>query len=170
MEKKGFLSFNLFKKRRSNDSSKVSSEDCSRSDGRSSNSSRGSSLTSIGEADTKAITGQDFQIIRKLGHGGFGRVFLAKHKPTQQLVALKAIVKKEIPDSKTDREHVTAEHFCLTHLGHPFLVKLFCSYQTPSKLFYAMEFLQGGELFSWLEKFGKFKKVSDENIMNFGRD
>lgn len=154
----------MFKKRRSNDATATAkaSEDC-RSDGRSSsNSSRGSSTTSsFGEHDTKAISGQDFQIIRKLGHGGFGRVFLAKHKSSQRLVALKAIVKKEIPDSKTDREHVTAEHFCLTHLKSPFLVKLYCSYQTPSKLFYAMEFLQGGELFSWLEKFGKFTKVTN---------
>ena len=69
------------------------------------------------------------------------------------------IVKKEIPNNRTDREHVQAEHFCLTHFGHPFLVKLHCSYETPSKLIYAMEFLQGGELFSWMEKFQKFSKV-----------
>ena len=70
------------------------------------------------------------------------------------------IIKKDIPNNKTDREHVQAEHFCLTHFGHPFLVKLHCSYATPTKLIYAMEFLQGGELFSWMEKFQKFSKVN----------
>ena len=88
---------------------------------------------------------------------GTDTVFLAKYKSGgNRYVALKVVVKKEIPNTKTDREHVQAEHFCLTHFGHPFLVKLYCSYQTPSKLIYAMEFLQGGELFSWMEKFQKF--------------
>lgn len=146
MDKKGWsLSFNIFKKRTSSESNGLSS------------SSSGSSKTEIGI--------EDFKIVRKLGHGGFGRVFLAKYN--QKMVALKVIVKKEIPDSKTDKEHVKAEHFCLTNFGHPFLVKLFCSYQTPTKLFYAMEFCQGGELFSWLEKFGKFKKVISKIYFDF---
>ena len=72
------------------------------------------------------------------------------------MVALKVIVKKEIPETRADREHVKAEHFVQTNMSHPFLAKLFCSYQTPSRIFYAIEFLQGGELFSWMEKFEKF--------------
>ena len=108
---------------------------------------------------------KDFKIVRKLGHGGFGRVFLAKYffdktsENKSQLVALKVINKKEIAPTQTDREHVKAEYYCLRNMRHPFLVRLYCSYQTPSKLFYAMEFLQGGELFSWMEKYGKFTKV-----------
>lgn len=106
---------------------------------------------------------KDFKVKRKIGRGGFGRVFLAWHQnqdESGQHVALKVIVKKDIPDSDTDRDHVKAEHFCLTNMGHPFLAKLYCSYQTPTKLFYVMEFLQGGELFTWLEKFGNFTRVS----------
>ena len=74
--------------------------------------------------------------------------------------SLQVIVKKDIPNTRADKEHVKAEHVCLTNLTHPFLVKLYCCYQTPSKLFYAMEFLQGGELFTWMEKFGVFPTVS----------
>ena len=44
-------------------------------------------------------------------------------------------------------------------MKHPFIVKLFAAFDTPSKLFYATEFLQGGELFTWLEKFGVFDRV-----------
>ena len=69
-------------------------------------------------------------------------------------------MKKEIPNTRADKEHVKAEHSILTNLTHPFLVKLYCCYQTPSKLFYAMEFLQGGELFTWMEKFGVVPTVS----------
>ena len=163
MEKKTWksgLSFSLFKKRKSNDGKvHLDSQSSITSDGRSSqNTSESSSETSL-KADQISI--KDFDIVRKLGHGGFGKVFLAKYRPmSDKLMAIKVIVKKEIPDNKTDREHVQAEHFCLTHFGYPFIVRLYCSFQTPSKLFYATEFLQGGELFSWMEKFGKFSKVS----------
>ena len=81
--------------------------------------------------------------------------------------SLQVIVKKDIPNTRADKEHVKAEHVCLTNLTHPFLVKLYCCYQTPSKLFYAMEFLQGGELFTWMEKFGVFPTVSIYEIPNF---
>ena len=146
---------NIFKKRRTN--GRIHSTG---SDGRSSSKSDSESSCSGGEV-AKVIGTKDFQIVQKLGVGGFGKVFLAKYKSGgNRYVALKVVVKKEIPNTKTDREHVQAEHFCLTHFQHPFLVKLYCSYQTPSKLIYAMEFLQGGELFSWMEKFQKFSKVN----------
>ena len=149
---------NIFKKRRIN--GRIHSTG---SEGRSSKSNSESSCS--GEDVAKVIGTKDFQIVQKLGVGGFGKVFLAKYKSGgNRYVALKVVVKKEIPDTKTDLEHVQAEHFCLTQFGHPFLVKLHFSYQTPSKLIYAMEFLQGGELFSWMEKFQKFSKVN--NVYN----
>ena len=147
------LPFRIFKKSRISEKSLSSDENIGRNSENSSESSSGS--------ENKTEFGlQDFEVLRKLGHGGFGRVFLAQSKVSKKLVALKVIVKKEIPETKTDREHVVAEHFCLTHFGYPFLVRLHCSFQTPTKLFYATEFLQGGELFSWMEKFGKFSRVS----------
>jgi len=147
---------NLFKKRRTNESINSTG-----SDGRSSNSNSESS--SFNEEIAKVIGTKDLQIVQKLGEGGFGKVFLAKYNQDKSKFrgrhfALKVVVKKDIPDTKTDREHVQTEHFCLTHYGHPFLVKLHFSYQTPSKLIYAMEFLQGGEMFSWMEKLYKFSK------------
>merc|ERR1711962_1359679 len=147
---------NLFKKRRTNESINSTG-----SDGRSSNSNSESS--SFNEEIAKVIGTKDLQIVQKLGEGGFGKVFLAKYNQDKSKFrgrhfALKVVVKKDIPDTKTDREHVQTEHFCLTHYGHPFLVKLYFSYQTPSKLIYAMEFLQGGEMFSWMEKLYKFSK------------
>lgn len=149
----------LFKRRRTNERG----NSLAGSDGRSSKSNSESSSSS--EEISKVISTKDFQIVQKLGVGGFGNVFLAKYrqntgksKGDKRYVALKVIIKKDIPNNKTDREHVQAEHFCLTHFSHPFLVKLHCSYATPTKLIYAMEFLQGGELFSWMEKFQKFSK------------
>ena len=79
------------------------------------------------------------------------------------------MVKKEIPDSRSDKEHVKAEHHCLTNINHPFVVKLFCSFKTPSKLFYVMEFLQGGELYSWMERYKVFTKVKMDFLLKLAK-
>jgi serine/threonine protein kinase len=89
---------------------------------------------------------------------------MSEKGPDERCLAMKVIKKREIPQTATDREHVKAEHYSLTTLSHPFVVKLYVSYQTPSRLFYVMEFLQGGELFTWMEKFQTFSKVSCFNI------
>ena len=141
--------FQLFKKRKENRSTS--------DEGFASNTSSENEVNTTLVADKPGI--DDFQIIRKIGKGGFGRVFLAKHTNQNKLVALKVIVKKEVPESKSDKEHVKAEHFVQTNMSHPFIAKLFCSFQTKSKIFYALEFLQGGELFSWMEKFERFSEV-----------
>ena len=141
--------FQLFKKRKENRSTS--------DEGFASNTSSENEVNTTLVADKPGI--DDFQIIRKIGKGGFGRVFLAKHTNQNKLVALKVIVKKEVPESKSDKEHVKAEHFVQTNMSHPFIAKLWCSFQTKSKIFYALEFLQGGELFSWMEKFERFSEV-----------
>ena len=142
--------FQLFKKRKENRSTSATDE------GFASNTSSENEVKIL--VDDKPVV-EDFQILRKIGKGGFGRVFLAKHSKRNKLVALKVIVKKEVPESKSDREHVKAEHFVQTNMSHPFIAKLWCSFQTKSKIFYALEFLQGGELFSWMEKFERFSEV-----------
>ena len=143
-----------------------------RKENRSTSDGFASNTSSENEVNTTLVANKpgmdDFKIIRKIGKGGFGRVFLAEHSKENKLVALKVIVKKEIPETKADKEHVQAEHFVQTNMAHPFIAKLFCSFQTRTKIFYASEFLQGGELFSWMEKFERFSEVNlvygfDEN-------
>ena len=149
--------FQLFKKRKENRSTSATDE------GFASNTSSENEVKIL--VDDKPVV-EDFQILRKIGKGGFGRVFLAKHSKRNKLVALKVIVKKEVPESKSDREHVKAEHFVQTNMSHPFIAKLWCSFQTKSKIFYALEFLQGGELFSWMEKFERFSEVKKFTIFS----
>ena len=100
------------------------------------------------------------------GVGGFGQVFQVKLKSDgeeDRYYALKVMRKSDIPNTRSDREHVKSEHHALTSLTHPFIVKLMCCYQSPSKLFYVTEFLQGGELYTWMERAQRFDRVSAES-------
>jgi len=53
-------------------------------------------------------------------------------------------------------EHTKTERNVLTKLSHPFLVKLHYSFQTPDKLYFVMDFINGGELFYHLQNERKF--------------
>lgn len=39
---------------------------------------------------------KDFDILRELGSGSFGKVFLARHRKNQKLLALKVLNKKKL--------------------------------------------------------------------------
>lgn len=44
-------------------------------------------------------------------------------------------------------------------INHPFIVKLHYAFQTPTKLYFVMDFLNGGELFYHLKKEGRFTEA-----------
>lgn len=72
-----------------------------RKENRSTSDGFASNTSSENEVNTTLVANKpgmdDFKIIRKIGKGGFGRVFLAEHSKENKLVALKVIVKKRDP-------------------------------------------------------------------------
>lgn len=103
----------------------------------------------------QALKLEDLEIMRTLGTGAFGRVRIAKVKATGEFIALKSLKKQHIIRTK-QVDHVASEHHILRITNHPFLVNLkgFC--QDPSYLYFGMEFVPGGDLFTYLRKVGKF--------------
>ena len=93
----------------------------------------------------------DFEITRTLGTGSFGRVCLARHRPTGQYYALKKLRKSDVVRLK-QVEHTNNERQLLAKVDHPFLVKLVCTSQDTRHLYIILEFVCGGELFSLLRK------------------
>jgi serine/threonine protein kinase len=59
-------------------------------------------------------------------------------------------------------EHVMNEKNILLGLTHPFIVNLWASFQDMGALYLVMEFVQGGEVFSHLRKFGRFSQRSEK--------
>ncbi|KAM8895478.1 cAMP-dependent protein kinase catalytic subunit PRKX [Lycaon pictus] len=87
--------------------------------------------------------------------GTFGRVQLVKDKAAKHFFALKVM---SIPDviRLKQEQHVHNEKSVLKEVSHPFLVKLFWTCHDERFLYMLMEFVPGGELFSYLRNRGRF--------------
>jgi hypothetical protein len=101
-------------------------------------------------APPKALT--DYYIIRRVGKGGFATVFLIRLKSsTGRYYALKAIKKQEIVRLKQEKQ-IMNEKLILSELKHPLLVDMYQTFQSPSNLFFIMEYVAGGDLFTLLRR------------------
>ena len=98
---------------------------------------------------------KDFELLQILGEGAFGKVKLAKNKKTGEYIAIKQLKKLEIIKMK-QIDHVKNENFILCSLEHPLLVKMTGMTQDSRYLYIGMEYIAGGELFTYLRKVGKF--------------
>ena len=107
-------------------------------------------LNSDQMADLGAILKQqlnfpDYQLMKKLGAGGMGTVFLAKHTESQQILAIKTIISrlKEDPDF-IGRFH--RESKVLAGLDHPHIAKVLDSGDSGDTCYMTMEYVQGPSL------------------------
>lgn len=97
----------------------------------------------------------DFEVIRTLGTGSFGRVKLVRYRGDGNLYALKQMRKSEIVRLR-QIEHINAERSILQQIRHPFIVNMKAAFKDASYLYIAMECVSGGELFTHLRRMGKF--------------
>jgi len=104
---------------------------------------------------TQKIGLQDFDLLHVIGKGSFGKVLQVRKKDTGRIYAMKVLNKKNILDNN-ELEHTKTEKNILQRLAHPFLVNLNYSFQTPDKLYFVMDYVNGGELFYHLQKEHKF--------------
>lgn len=95
------------------------------------------------------IVFDDLKVHRVLGVGGFGRVSLVTHKPTGEPYALKALF-KGLVIAKRQVGHIMNERKLLGACVHPFLPRLYSTYQNPKELYLLMDLIVGGELFAYL--------------------
>lgn len=96
-------------------------------------------------------------MISVIGKGSYGKVTLVKKKDNQKLYALKILKKSEIV-RRNQVEHTMTERRILENIRHPFIVKMDYAFQSDSKLFFALEYCPGGELFFYLSQIGRFKE------------
>ena len=80
------------------------------------------------------------------------QVYLARHKQTEQCYAIKVLQKKAIL-RRNEVKHIMAErNVLLKNATHPFLVGLHYSFQTSTKLYFVLDYVNGGELFFHLQR------------------
>jgi hypothetical protein len=109
---------------------------------------------------TKQTKFEDFNVLRTLGEGGFGKVLLVSKKVPQQdepaQFALKVLKKSFIVDSG-NVTRALAEKELLQSLRHPFIVRLYHAFMNDMHLFLCMTYVGGGELYSLMEQFQNFR-------------
>ncbi|KAL8539609.1 hypothetical protein ACS0TY_001277 [Phlomoides rotata] len=96
---------------------------------------------------------EDFEIIKPISRGAFGRVFLARKRATGDLFAIK-VLKKAGMIRKNAVESILAERDILISVRNPFVVRFFYSFTCRENLYLVMEYLNGGDLFSLLRNLG----------------
>lgn len=103
---------------------------------------------------------KDLKMVRVLGEGSFGRVFLVSFEgltsvKMKKLYALKIMSKAQIIHSN-QLLHVYNEKTVMLTLYSPFFVRLYSTFQDERYLFMVMEYVPGGELFSYMKEIIKF--------------
>lgn len=90
----------------------------------------------------------EYYFEKKLGSGGYGAVYLAKHKKTGVKVAVKAMQKGRIQDYDSFKNEIAI----LKCLDHPNIIKLHETWETERICFLVTEVCEGGELFYHITK------------------
>lgn len=105
---------------------------------------------------SRYVTPKDFELLKVIGMGAFGKVLQVRNKRSNKILAMKVISKRLLRRKAGYIENIQAERNILMRVNHPFVVKMHCSFQTREKLFIIMDFLAGGELFLRLGREGIF--------------
>lgn len=114
-----------------------------------------SKLPQVSDKTSGKYSLKDFQIVRTLGTGSFGRVHLIRSYHNGRFYAMKTLRKSQVYKMK-QVEHTNDERRMLKIVDNPFITRMWGTFQDVKYLYMIMDFIEGGELFSLLRKSTKF--------------
>ncbi len=98
----------------------------------------------------------DFDIMEELGDGNFSKIYRAQLKANKVDYAIKVIEVQTVERMKRRHRNIhneiLMEKRALTRLNHPGVVTLYATFKDYGSLYYQMEYLSGGELWSHLQE------------------
>ncbi len=100
-----------------------------------------------------------YNIIRKIGEGGMGTVYLAEDKLIQRLVAIKSLNKSVTNSSESMEGRFQQEALALAKLNHPNITHLYAFIPRHESYWMVMEFVEGNTLEYWLKQKGKISSL-----------
>ncbi|XP_014637217.1 PREDICTED: microtubule-associated serine/threonine-protein kinase 3 isoform X2 [Ceratotherium simum simum] len=95
----------------------------------------------------------DFETIKLISNGAYGAVYLVRHRETRQRFAIKKINKQNLM-LRNQIQQVFVERDILTFAENPFVVSMFCSFETRRHLCMVMEYVEGGDCATLLKNMG----------------
>ncbi|GJP34169.1 hypothetical protein CLOM_g18623 [Closterium sp. NIES-68] len=127
---------------------------------------RGSARERDGVAEKQAWPGgerrrwslDDFEVIRPLGRGKFGTVFMARERESGCLVALKAVSKREVREEGLQQQ-LRREIEIHSHLRHPGVLRLYGYFYDQTFVYLVLELAAGGELYRQLRAKTRFQEA-----------
>jgi len=108
----------------------------------------------------------DFELLNLVGKGSFGKVIQVRKIDTGEIFAMKVLSKRHIVEHN-EVAHTKSEKNILMKLQHPFLVGLNYSFQTDDKLYFILDYVNGGELFYHLQR---EKRFSEDRVRFYGAE
>ncbi|XP_056115270.1 microtubule-associated serine/threonine-protein kinase 2 isoform X6 [Rhinichthys klamathensis goyatoka] len=105
------------------------------------------------QSKTKTPREEDFETIKLISNGAYGAVFLVRHKETRQRFAMKKINKQNLI-LRNQIQQAFVERDILTFAENPFVVSMFCSFETRRHLCMVMEYVEGGDCATLLKHIG----------------
>ncbi|KAJ3084699.1 serine/threonine-protein kinase SCH9 [Rhizoclosmatium globosum] len=102
--------------------------------------------------EVTSLSPDDFTTLRVVGKGSFGKVVMVKKNNTGRVYAMKSISKKHIIQRQEVVHTLSERNVLILCTSNPFCVGMRFSFQTPEKLYFLMDYMNGGELFYHLQR------------------
>ncbi|RLO04006.1 hypothetical protein DYB28_011680 [Aphanomyces astaci] len=100
----------------------------------------------------------DFELLKVIGKGSYGKVTLVRKKDSDKLYAMKTLNKSNVK-RRNQVEHTRTERRVLGFGKHPYIVHLHYAFQTKQKLYFVIDYCPGGELFFHLSRMERFPEA-----------
>ena len=107
--------------------------------------------TSSTQESGPPVSLSDFELLRVIGRGTYGKVMQVRKKTTGDLYAMKVMKKSDIV-MRNQVKHTLTERNVLQSVRHPFIVTMHYAFQSREKLYLVMSLQSGGELFFHLRR------------------
>jgi serine/threonine-protein kinase len=118
----------------------------------------------MGEGEKTRLVAGRYEVIRPLGRGGMGKVFLVRDRESGQQLAMK-VLRTQYQYNERVIARFAREVAAIRQLEHPCIVKIFDARRAGDTLFYTMEYIEGRSLRDWIQKRGRLDFGSTVRVL-----